>query len=149
MAYEPTLTGFTQFVRGVMGITTEECPDNSPALASSFAIAMEIVNESIALVTPLLYQQAVYNLAGDNLINFAPDQENSNFFSELRKKWSIGNFAAGVVQSVTDEGTSTELLVQEAAKNFTLANLQNLKTPYGRQYLYIAQAYGPSVGISV
>ena len=33
-------------------------------------------------------------------------------------------------------------------KDFTLANLQNLKTPYGRQYLAWAQAYGPLWGLS-
>ncbi len=37
------------------------------------------------------------------------------------------------------------MVVQEAAKNFTLANLQNLKTPWGRTYLGFAQAYGPSI----
>jgi len=36
------------------------------------------------------------------------------------------------------------LVVMEAAKMFTLSNLQNLKDIYGRTYLGYAQSYGPS-----
>ena len=55
----------------------------------------------------------------------------------------------GVVASTSNEGTSTSLEVIAAAKNFTLGNLQNLETPYGRAYWRSAQDYGPSiVGVS-
>jgi hypothetical protein len=30
-------------------------------------------------------------------------------------------------------------------QRLTLAQLQNLKTPYGREYLALAQSYGPNV----
>jgi hypothetical protein len=55
---------------------------------------------------------------------------------------------AGVIGSSADETTSESLVVPEAMKNLTLQNLQNLKTPYGRQYLYFAQAFGTNWGLS-
>lgn len=143
-----TESGFLQFVRDQMAIDAQNLPDAAPAIAFCYALAIEIVNPAILTVSPLMYDQAVYNLAADNLINFAPDYGDSSFFFDLRKKWSIGNFAAGVVQSTTDNSTSTALLVQDAAKGFKLADLQNLKTPYGRQYLYIAQRTSTLWGIS-
>ena len=33
----------------------------------------------------------------------------------------------------------------ESMKGLTLANLQNLKTPWGRMYLSIAQLAGPTI----
>jgi hypothetical protein len=40
------------------------------------------------------------------------------------------------------------LLNPEAMKTFTLANLQNLKTPWGREYLAIAQRAGTTWGLT-
>jgi len=47
-----------------------------------------------------------------------------------------------------DEATSQTLLTPEAMKGLTLADLQNLKTPWGRQYLAFAQSYGTLWGIT-
>jgi hypothetical protein len=83
------------------------------------------------------------------LINVAQDQPGFEFFKSLRKELNINGFVSGVVQSSSDEGTSVSLVVQEAAQHFTLANLQNMKTTWGRTYLGIAQSYGPATwGIS-
>ena len=65
------------------------------------------------------------------------------FFAFTRKQWNLNGFVSGVISGSADETTSQQLVVQEAAKNFTLANLQQLKDPYGRQYLAFAQSYGP------
>ena len=70
------------------------------------------------------------------------------FFAYARKTWNIFGFVSGVVQSTGDESTNVSLVVQEAAKDFTLSDLQNLKTPYGRRYLSMAQQYGTIWGIS-
>jgi hypothetical protein len=150
--YTPTVTGFTTFIRNVMGITTAQLPDDSTVITMAFDVAMEIVNTAINCVSPLIYQLAVYNLAGSNLLNYAQDpdgapvfKDDMTFFTYMRSKWNMLDFIPGVIQSSGDEGTNQSYVVQEAAKNFTLANLQQLKDPYGRQYLSFAQDYGPSI----
>lgn len=173
-APQPTLAGFQSFVQNTMGISTSILPTNSPVIPMAFAVALAIVNPALRCV-PIpqqdaagaslnsggltIYALAVYNLAGSNLLAYAQDQNGappvpgSNpptpFFAWTRKQFNINGFISGVVQSSSDEGTSVSLVVQEAAKNFTLANLQQLKDPYGRQYLAFAQSYGPTtVGMS-
>jgi hypothetical protein len=53
-----------------------------------------------------------------------------------------------VVSSSADVSTSESLLVPDAAKGFQFADLQYLKTPYGRAYLGYAQRYGQLWGIT-
>ena len=88
------------------------------------------------------------------MFNYAQDQNGAAiilgsdppqaYFAYSRKVWNIYGFVSGVVQSTNDESSGVSMVVQEAAKNFTLGDLQNLKTPYGRKYLSFAQDYGPS-----
>lgn len=150
----PTLAGFQAFIANVMQIPESALPTSSPVIPMAFEIALAIVNPFLAAVSRCgppavsIYNLAVYNLAGDNVINYAPDQENMTFFKDLRDKWHIADFISGVVQSANDETTGSTLVVQEAAKNFTLSDLQNLKTPYGRAYLAFAQKFGTLWGLS-
>lgn len=155
----PTLAGFQNFIATVMGISSTVLPPSSPVIPMAFAVALEIVNVAINQASPLVYTLAVYNLGGSNLLNYAQDQPGAPpvagsdpplpFFAWTRKQWDLNGFVSGVVQSAGDQATSTSLIVQEAAKNFTLGDLQNLKDPYGRQYLAFAQRYGPTiVGVS-
>jgi hypothetical protein len=167
---QPTLAGFLLFIRNVMGITMAVLPDDSPVIPMALAVAMAVVNPALRKVCvpsadaagvalnsggQTIYGLAVYNLAGSNLLSYAQDLDDAPvvpgsgdpglpFFAYARKKWDINGFVSGVVQSTSDEGTSVSLVVQEAAKNFTLANLQQLKDPYGRVYLGFAQSYGPT-----
>jgi hypothetical protein len=148
-----------------MGISTTVLPADSAVIPFCLGFAVDIVNPAIRGMAPCgppiagvapvsLYVTAVYNLAGDFIINFAqdlPDAPNVKgskppmpFFAWTRKQWNINGFVSGVIQSAADETTSESMVVQEAAKNFTLGDLQNLKTTYGRRYLSIAQDYGPS-----
>jgi hypothetical protein len=90
----------------------------------------------------------VYNLGGDMLINWTPDQPGQVYFANLRTSFGTNNWAPGVVTSTSDGGTSTSLTNPEFMKEFTMANLQNLKTPYGRQYLAWAQSTGSIWGMS-
>ena len=145
---EPTLAGFTAWVRGVMGVTTTQLPDNSPALGYAFAVAMEIVNLQLQSASALIYELAVYNLAGDNLINWAPDQPGSTFFADLRKSFGCNSFVGGIISSTSDEGTSESIQVVKSLENLVLSDLQSLKTPYGRQYLAFAMRVGTLWGIS-
>lgn len=145
---QPTLAGFLVFIRSNMKIPVERLTDNDPVIAMAFAVALEIVNLTIQCASPLIYKLAVYNLAGDNIINYASDQPPSIYWAELRKSFDSNGFVPGVIQSAGDESTSDSYVIQEAAKNFTLANLQQLKTPWGRQYLAFAQSYGTLWGLS-
>lgn len=138
-------------------------PDNSPVIPMALSVALAIVNPALngcgyapgipGTVQVSIYTLAVYNLGGDNIINFANDvgspppdyKDDLPFFAYMRKTFMSSAFVPGVVSSTGDETTNESMVIQEAAKNFTLGNLQNLKTPWGRQYLAFAQAYGPTI----
>lgn len=145
----PTREGFIVFLRKLVCIPTAALPDCSEAITAAFCNAMQIVNLQISQASHLLYREAVYNLATDYLINWAPDQTGGNdYFTKLREAYSITAFTAGVIQATADEGTSESMLVPDFFKQITLADLQNLKTPYGRAYLAIAQRAGTLWGLS-
>lgn len=148
MTTAPTVGGFLTFIRNVMGVPTQALPDDAPVITYAFDFALEIVNRTIQCASPLMYNAAVYNLSGDNLINYAPDQDGSTYFADLRTKWNLLKFIPGVVQTSSDDGTSVGYVIQEAAKNFTMADLQTLKTPWGRTYMGIAQRYGVIWGLT-
>lgn len=143
-----TRDGYLDFIRNIMGISTTYLPDDSDYIDLSLAIAQEIVNEWINTVSSLIFDQATYNLAGDTLINIAQDQPGETFFYDLREKWGINSFVPGVIESSHDETTGQSMLVPEFMKELTLGQLQNLKTPYGRQYLAYAQTIGTNWGLS-
>ena len=143
----PTLAGFWAFIRGTMGINSVVLPDSSTTVPFAYKVAKVIANMDFAILPPI-YSLMVYNLGGSNVINFAPDQNGQTYFADLRKNFNINSFIAGVVSASRDEATSQTLVVQKAAEDFTLADLQLLKDPYGRVYLQFAQKYGGLVGIS-
>ena len=163
-APQPTLADFLSFIRTGMNIDANNLPDNSIWIPIAFANALAIVNPALKII-PIpqydaaqvqlnsggfsIYSLAVYNLAADNLVNYAQDQQGRTFFTDLRKELNLNGFVSGVVTASADESTSVSIVVQDAAKNFTLANLQQLKTPWGRAYLSLAQSAGPETwGIS-
>lgn len=161
----PNLTDFTAFlfVAGTSGIPTPSAGSpvgvggvpgyalstTDPVIQMALNVAVDIVNTDLTF-TADIYTLAVYNLATDNVYRFAQDTPSASrtpplFFEAMREKLGLNNFTAGVVASSGDEGTSVSLLNTEAMKNLTLMDLQNLKTPWGRQYLYFAQMMGPTV----
>lgn len=138
-----------------MGITTTQLPDASIWFTYAFCAAKEIVNAAILDASPRLYLLAVYNLAGSNLLNYAQDPTGApvyktidgvayKFFEYTRRSYNMLGFVSGVISAAADETTSESMVVPDAFKEFTVANLQQLKDPYGRAYLGIAQDYGPS-----
>lgn len=150
---QPTLAGFLTFIRDVMGIDTTVLPDNAPVIAIAYNMAVALANPAFNCIpcdpsTPSIYALMVYNLAGDNLVNFAQDQTGQTFFADLRKSLNLNGFVGGVISSSADESTSEAMVVPDAVKGFTMANLQSLKTPWGRQYMSFAQSYGYVVGLS-
>lgn len=153
----PTLAGFVLFIRNQMGIDASILPDASPTIPFAYKVSKAIVNCDLAIVPPI-YELAVYNLGGSNIVNFAQDLPDAPtvdgsdpplpFFEYMRTKWNIGSFVAGVVSASSDVSTSQTLVVQKAAEDFTLADLTYLKDPWGRQYLAFAQRYGSLVGLT-
>lgn len=160
MLHKPTLAGFLNFIRTVMQIPAAALPDNSPVITIAFDVSIEIVNPQFNWIgASLIYELAVYNLAGSNLLNYATDPLPPTFFinvngtevpyfQALRQQLGMTSFVAGVIQSTSDESTAESLMVPDALKGLTLANLQQLKDPYGRQYLAFAQDYGSLWGLS-
>lgn len=151
----PTLAGFVDFARNGMGVTTSYLPDGSIWFTYAFCAALEIVNRAIECASPRLYLLAVYNLAGSNLLNYAQDPTpvvpyknidgvDYGFFASARKTYNMLGFVSGVIQAAADETTSESMVVPESFKDWTIANLQQAKDPYGRAYLGIAMDYGPS-----
>lgn len=156
-----TRAEFLAFVRKV-GIAVGDLPDASDDVDFAYNMAVATVNRQLCLIAvgpnppgKTVFDVAVYNLATDILINTAADVagaakdgDGQTFFEALRKKWGINNFQAGVVNSASDQGTSTSLTVPKAAETFTLGDLQSLKTPYGRYYLTLAQKAGTLWGMT-
>lgn len=153
-AQRPTIAGFTAWIRIVMGVSASILPDGAPIIGYAYETALAVTNHWLANMPGLIYKYAVYNLGGDNLVNFAPDPpanvppNSPTFWADLRKGFGINNFTAGVVSASSDNGTSSNLEVIEGAKNFTLEDLQHLKTPWGRQYTAWAMQYGTLWGLS-
>lgn len=112
---------------------------------ATLTVALELVNLDIGASSPLMYNLAVYNLAADRLLNFAPNPNGQTFFTDQRTIFRIGDPTVGVPAGANDNGVGVSLLNPEQLKMLTLGNLQMLKTPYGRQYLAIAQGAGQTI----
>jgi hypothetical protein len=159
----PPLTGYYLFLRRQMGIPVEALPDDSPYIPGTFNASLDIVNIYLSLAPqvgdpsyPSQYAYAVYNLAGDRMINFAQDDPNNPFiypgsdpptpyFQYLRQQFKIDAFVSGVVTYAADLTTSASFMVADWIKNMSMFDLQTLKTPWGRTYMGIAQQYGPTI----
>ena len=162
----PTLGGFLDFITNVMQVPSSALNTSTsvyPQYAYDFAI--NFINPNLSVVPNLgtgygLFAFAVYNLAADTLINMAQDAIGSPaydiagndaglpYWQYVRSLYGVNAFVPGVVQSTSDEGTSAGYLVPKQFENYTIANLQNLKTPYGRQYLAIASSWGSHWGLT-
>lgn len=140
----PELSGFILFIRDILEVSAESLPDDSPYIANNYALSLDWVNPQLVYISPLFYSQAVYNLAASFLINYGP----TAVFGEIRDKLGLNNFTAGVISSSFDNSTGQTREVSDALKNLSLADLQQLKDPYGRRYLEIAQQYGDLWGLS-
>lgn len=153
----PTVAGFLTWIRQIMGVSVGNLPSDSAYIQLAYDNAIAIVNLALANVpsprtSPSIYAQAVYNLGGDTLVNIVQDpvdapiyRDGLQYWAWLRKSFSTYTFIGGVIQSASDEGTSESMVVSDSLKQLTLLNLQQLRSPWGRAYLAIAQSYGPSV----
>lgn len=149
---QPTLAGYLAFLRDIVQIPVSVLPDNSPYIDASYNLAVELVYCPLQTVgSGFIYVQCVYNLATDILVNIAMDQPGQtppDYWAQIREKYGINTFVAGVIQASNDESTGQSMVVPDAFKQLTIANLQNLKTPWGRTYLGFAQSWGADWGLS-
>lgn len=154
MTPQPTIAGFQNFVYNVMKIPVLALPTNDPTIQWAYDSSLATVNQALIQVSSpqpggyTVYARAVYNLGGSNLVNWSQDEPGRTFWDDLRTKLGISKFQAGVVSSSGDAGTSVSLLNPDFMREFTLGNLQQIKDPWGRAYLAIAQDYGTLWGLS-
>lgn len=128
-----------------VAVTEDAITATNNWVVTTLNVALSIVNRAIACVSSEVYAQAVYNLAADRLINFVPDQPNQTYWQDIRRDMKILSPALGVPTSGSDQGTSGSLLNPDFMRKLTIADLQMLKTPYGRNYIGIAQSFGPEL----
>ena len=148
---KPNIADYLMFLRQGVGIGPAFLPDDSLWVQTSFDIAMGTVNLALMALpgsSPTavpIYVLAVYNLAADRLLNFALDEPGQCYFRDLRSSLGLNAFMPGFVTASADQGTSQTLALIESVKNFTVTDLQMMKTPYGRMYIDFAQNYGPYI----
>lgn len=147
----PSLDGYRTFLYKVANFKPELLPATSLIIPLTLGVACEVVNRFLEMA-PLSYSLAVYNLATDRLVNFAPDVPGQTYFQDLRTTYGLApkagkaySTSVGVVSETHDESTGVTLVTPESLKNLTLGQLQNLQTPWGATYLGIAQAYGSTL----
>lgn len=158
----PSVVGYLEFIRQVMGIGSVNLPDNSPYIEGTYNAAISMVNRALiqmghaeVVTLPTMYAAAVYNLAGAYLLAWAPDQAGApvvpgtdpplKFFGNARKTYNLMGFVSGAVQSTNDNGTGGSFVVPKQLEELTIGDLQLLQTPWGRAYLALAQNYGPTI----
>jgi hypothetical protein len=104
---------------------------------------------------PSYYAYAVYNLATHFQVSYTPNYGGdptaippvppSTYFSDLRIQLNLAGFVPGMIESSYDQNTGQSFVVPDFAKSLTMSDLNNLQTPWGRQYMGLAQAYGPTI----
>jgi hypothetical protein len=153
----PTLEGYTDWIYSVMAVPESVLPDDSIYIQMSFDIAMEFVNQYINIVNPGVFTVAVYNLAGNFLVNIAQDDPDAvpppdnaaTYWADLRSSLNLNSFVPGLVDNAADQGTSAGLQLLASMEDLTIGDLQMLKTPWGRVYMGIAQCVGSMWGLTL
>ena len=155
----PTLSSFIEFVQTVMAPPAPFDPTTSIYVPYAFTYAQQCVSSNLTWVPGVLgasniYALATYNFAGDQLVQIVQDptpfqvyKDGLPYWQWLRKQLGVLSFTPGVVQSTSDNGTSTALLVPQQFQNATINDLQLMKTPYGRAYLGLVGSWGSQWGM--
>lgn len=148
----PNLVDFTAFLTKTLPIakgTGGPILPSADERQTAFCEALETVNDMICVAAPRQYVEAVYNLAADRVVYLADDAPEQTYFRDLRDRWRAGAVSVGVVSSASNQATSMSQINPKTLQEATLDILQYLKSPYGRRYIEIAQAYGPALfGVS-
>lgn len=147
MTLRPTFEGFLAFVRGVMGVPESAIANDSPTLKCCYSAALEIVNVGMGLCQlPTIHTATVYNAAASILLNYGNDIPPNTYFADMRKVLGLGKLITGLMSSASDQGTSGAIVIGDALSNLTLADLQMMQDPYGRQVVAVLMEMGPLWG---
>lgn len=153
----PTFAGWLVWVRTVMGVPNQYMPVDPTYVDLAYQFAVSIVNPVLSGVPGVIYQQAVYNLAGHYLALYAQDNPvvfitqdgvDYGYFEWLRKSNNMLGFVTGIVNSTSDESTSVSMTVPHSLENLTISQLGLTSTIWGRTYLGFAQSWSGPWGIS-
>jgi len=144
----PSLAGFENWTRAVMGLSTIVMPVNAPGYAYAYQVALDLVPLDFAKMSPDIYTLTVYNMGGSLLIQWQQDQPGQTYFEDLRRDYNMNGFVAGVISSASDVSTSQTLAVGQGLQNLDLISLQAIKNPYGRQAIAFMQSLGTLWGLS-
>jgi len=148
IAAAPTLDGFIAWSRNVMGIPTTAIADNDPGYAYAYQVSLDLIPLDFSGTLSDIYVLTVYNFAGSLLIQWQSDIDGQTYFEELRAKYNINGFVAGVISAANDVSTGQTLAVGKGLQNLDLISLQAIKNPYGRQAIAFMQALGTLWGLS-
>lgn len=142
----PTLVGYNAYIRDVVKIPEAALPIDDPVIEWSYNYAINATLELIGTIPCVpdewLYSSAVYNFATHMLMVWAQDQPNNDFFAKIQRQYNLHSLVAGAVEAAKDESTSTQLKLPKFFDGLTFMQLDLMKTPWGRQYLEIAQSVG-------
>jgi hypothetical protein len=148
----PNLADFTTFLNNTLPVLPNGggvVLPSQDARETALCEALETVNDMIACVAPRQHVEAVYNLAADRAVYLAADATGQTYFADLRRQFRTSAVSVGVVSAASNQATSMGQTNPKTLQELTLAELQYLKSPYGRRYLEIAQAYGSDLwGVS-
>jgi hypothetical protein len=159
MGVESTLAGFSTWIRTGMSVPVDALADDSIYIPMAYWPAETLCNDWLYLVgnvEPSPQQQntiratAVYNLGGAILVQIAQDDPDldppwNTYWQDMRQRMGLNGFVSGVVQSASDQGTSTSYKVSSFFDNLTPTELQLMQSPWGRLYMSIASWYGPTI----
>ena len=143
----PNVIDYTAFIRNVMGIPVSALPDADPVIQHSLDHSLNIVDIDIAGVSGVKtswspYCQAVYNLGGHLLVEFAADQ----FWGITSATW-----AAGIVSVVAAASTpilpGDDVTVTGLSPNTYNGTVQVLATPDDTHFTYVKSQPGSSPAV--
>lgn len=128
-----TRQSFLSFIRS-RGITTTMIADDDAAIDEAVTMARATV---LTQLPAPFYELAANNFAADYLLNHS-----LSLFNEFNKAFHLDKPFAGIINNGSDTGTSASWELPEWAQKMNINELQQYKTPFGREYLGIMQRYG-------
>jgi hypothetical protein len=148
----PNFTDFQAWVQFMMGVPADAMPDVT-TLQMAYDESLNLALDDLATTpyqagSPSIYALAVYNLAAAILVDIVQDAPPSTFWSDLRNKFNVTMFSFGIINSASDQGTSKGSIVPNFVQMMGPLDLWLYQTPWGRQYMMIAGAWGAVWGLS-
>jgi hypothetical protein len=148
----PNFVDFQSWVQYMMGVPADAMPDVA-TLEMAYDESLNLALDDLATIphaagSPSIYALAVYNLGGAILVDIVQDVPPSTFWADLRNKFNTTMFSFSILTSAGDQGTSKGSIVPNFVQGMGPLDMWLYQTPWGRQYMMIAGAWGAIWGIS-